>query len=68
MGVAVATPGVAQFFEGQSHGNVEHYATLANIHSDSLPSCLCPALQQHLLPSTTWDTQRQRPEVKELLA
>lgn len=53
-----ARPGVAQFFEGQSHGNVEHYATLANIHSDSLPSCLCPTWQQHLAPSTTWDTRR----------
>lgn len=32
--VAIATPGVALFFEGHSHGNMEHYATLANIHSD----------------------------------
>lgn len=49
VGVAVATPSVAQFFEGHSHGNGEHYAMLANIHSDSFPSCLCPTRQQHLV-------------------
>lgn len=48
---------VALFFEGHSHGNMEHYATLANIHSDSLPSCLCPARQLQHLSSSTWDTQ-----------
>lgn len=52
---------VALFFEGHSHGNMGHYATLANIHSDSLPSCLCPARQLQHLSSSTWDTQGRWP-------
>lgn len=63
-GVAVATPEVALFFEVHSHGNMEDYATLANTHSDSLPSCLCPARQLHHLSSSTWDTWGQWPRVK----
>lgn len=64
-GAAVAMPGVALFLEGHSHGNVEHYATLANIHSDSLPSCLCPALRQRHLSFSAWDMQGLWPEVEE---
>lgn len=60
-GVAVAMPEVALFFEGLSHGNMEHYATLANT-PDSLPSCLCPARQLHHLSSSTWDTWRWWPQ------
>lgn len=41
---AVATPG---FLRSAAHGNTERYATLANIHSDSLPSCLCLTRQHH---------------------
>lgn len=41
-GVTVATPGILR---SPVHGNRDHYATLANIHSDSLPSCLCLTLQ-----------------------
>lgn len=41
-GVTVATPGILRSL---ALGNTDHYATLANIHSDSLPSCLCPSLQ-----------------------
>lgn len=43
------------------HGNTEHYATLANTHSDSLPSCLCPTRPLDHLCSSTWDTRSQRP-------
>ena len=45
---------------GHSHGNTVHYVTLANTHSDSLPSCLCLAPSRLPLRPETWGEQREK--------